>query len=164
MYVISIMAETHQATHQGSSKACQHHHGSTISKGSIINKQTPSPSSGLHHIIRVLMGQQHDHHQHLWPLQGSPSGRLHITIVGIKDKHQTGVGINDKLYQQHRALSTGAILDHFQVTTVQTTVHTPANTCLQYIISSPDLVQRLHCISHREIAELHAQVYRTVQR
>ena len=27
--------------------------------------------------------------------------RLHSSVVGIKDKHQTGVGINDKLQQQY---------------------------------------------------------------
>ena len=31
--------------------------------------------------------------------------RLHSSVVGIKDKHQTGVGINDKLQQQSPPLS-----------------------------------------------------------
>ena len=33
----------------------------------------------------------------LWPLQGSPSSELYMTVVGIKDNHQYGVGINDNL-------------------------------------------------------------------
>ena len=76
--VISIMSKTHGSkasygmgsNHMHQWRLWRHKASSSHKQSYIIINQTPSPSSGLHHIK-------------LWPLQGKPSRMLHIIVVVI---------------------------------------------------------------------------------
>ena len=93
--------------------------GSTISKGSkhhqgISNMAPPSPWSSWVSIMGFITssGSSWDHHQLIMSTSINLAAsycdhckghhqvsRLHITVVVIKDNHQSGVGINDNLQQ-----------------------------------------------------------------